>query len=142
MSFNHRVLIINASGDSNLALILLTSSRLLRSRSVHWKNIGFIPMTSKKCISQPSHRFLTAFFFLNHTYKTVLVQKCVPIFFTIKFKASSSFCHLSLNFNSDLNIQLLSINYKSCSASVWVFYFLSVYVCLCVCFLSNVSLKD
>ena len=41
---------------------------------------GFIPMTTQKSISQPNQWFLTVFFFLNHTYKAVLIQRCVSIF--------------------------------------------------------------
>ena len=48
-----RALIINASRDYNLALILRSSSRLLGGRSSHWQNIDFTPMTTQKSISQP-----------------------------------------------------------------------------------------
>ena len=127
MSFNYKVLIISASRDYNLAFISLSSSRLLGGGATHWHNIDFIPMTIQKSISRPSQWFLTVVVFFKITLQDGADTKVFIHLFPTKFKASNSFYHLSLNCNSDLNIQLLNITLKSHSASVWV-YFLSVSV--------------
>lgn len=46
------------------------------------KNIGFIPMTTKKSISQPSQQFLTAFFFFLITFTRQCWYRSVHPFFS------------------------------------------------------------